>query len=131
MPQVGDAESRQRAWLEKGSPRCDHAKVSKEYYLGADTGDYVCSQCGETGVGRDWPERERDERVKGGLAVLKHGDIETTRKLIELRREQHVQRMSAALKAGDREEVKKAEGSRDACETMLADLAVLEAELVR
>lgn len=118
----------------KGNPPCDHARVSKEYYLGSATGEYVCSECGETGVGRDWPERERAEtakRIEAAVATLKRQDIESTRKLIELRRDQHVQRMNAALKAGDRDEATKAAGSRDACETMLADLLALEAELPR
>ena len=37
------AELRQ-AW---GNKRCNHPDFDKEYYLGAQTGDYVCVQCGE------------------------------------------------------------------------------------
>lgn len=29
-----------------GKP-CKHTKLEKEYFLGSDSGDYVCSQCGE------------------------------------------------------------------------------------
>ncbi len=27
---------------------CKHINAEKEYYLGAQTGDYACRQCGET-----------------------------------------------------------------------------------
>ncbi len=36
------AEIRQK-W---GSKKCDHPKFDKEYYLSAQTGDYICMQCG-------------------------------------------------------------------------------------
>jgi hypothetical protein len=29
-----------------GKSNCAHAKLFKEYYLGAQTGDYVCADCG-------------------------------------------------------------------------------------
>ncbi len=38
------------AWVRKGKPRCAHEDYDKEYYLGADTGDYACKTCGIT-----WP----------------------------------------------------------------------------
>jgi len=34
---------------EWGNKPCNHPYVLKEYYLGAHTGDYVCTQCGEVG----------------------------------------------------------------------------------
>jgi hypothetical protein len=37
-----------KAWAEKGNPPCDHATLDKEYYLGADTEDLICTTCGET-----------------------------------------------------------------------------------
>ncbi|MGI2107315.1 hypothetical protein ACRN9A_19490 [Shewanella frigidimarina] len=40
---------------------CNHPDLSKEYHLGAATGDYVCTTCGECGFGRDWVKREKDE----------------------------------------------------------------------
>lgn len=33
---------------EWGDKPCDHPGVEKEYYLGTQTGDYVCTQCGRT-----------------------------------------------------------------------------------
>lgn len=27
--------------------KCEHKNLEKEYYLGTDTGDYVCTECGE------------------------------------------------------------------------------------
>jgi len=40
-----------RAW---GDKPCDHPDLEKEYSLGADTGDYVCTTCGKSGWGRNW-----------------------------------------------------------------------------
>lgn len=42
-----------------GNKPCDHPSLDKEYDLGTTTGDYVCTQCGRSGWGRDWPEREK------------------------------------------------------------------------
>ena len=42
--QSREAEALRARWV--GKP-CDHPKTSKEYYLGAQTGDYVCTKCGE------------------------------------------------------------------------------------
>jgi len=28
--------------------KCSHPELDKEYYLGSDTGDYVCTTCGES-----------------------------------------------------------------------------------
>jgi hypothetical protein len=47
---------RERWKIENGGP-CDHPRVVKEYHLGSDTGDYVCTRCGETGYGPDWHKR--------------------------------------------------------------------------
>ncbi len=33
---------------EWGDKLCDHPHFEKEYYLGSQTGDYVCTQCGES-----------------------------------------------------------------------------------
>ena len=33
----------------KFSPEeCDHKNLKKEYYLGTQTGDWICCKCGET-----------------------------------------------------------------------------------
>jgi len=44
-----------------GSKPCDHRNLDKEYELGAATGDYVCTQCGQAGWGRDWVTTENKE----------------------------------------------------------------------
>jgi hypothetical protein len=49
------AELRQR-W---GDLPCDHPELEKEYDLGAQTGDYVCTRCGEARWGSDWVQQER------------------------------------------------------------------------
>ena len=52
--QPDDARELQKAWANKGNPPCKHPSLSKEYHLGASTGDYVCTTCGEAGFGSDW-----------------------------------------------------------------------------
>jgi hypothetical protein len=41
--QVQEAEQLREKW---GDKPCDHPKFAREYYLGANTGDYVCTTCG-------------------------------------------------------------------------------------
>ena len=36
---------------------CDHPKIVKEYHLGMQTGDYVCTTWGETRWGSDWNKK--------------------------------------------------------------------------
>ncbi|WP_199828548.1 hypothetical protein [Streptomyces sp. WM6372] len=36
-----------REWADKGSPPCEHPQIEKEYHLGSDTGDKVCTTCGQ------------------------------------------------------------------------------------
>lgn len=37
----------ERAWRERGEPHCAHGRVGRERHdLGADTGDWVCLDCG-------------------------------------------------------------------------------------
>ena len=35
-----------RKWEEDGHQPCGHGRYEREYFLGADTGDYVCLDCG-------------------------------------------------------------------------------------
>jgi len=42
--QFSDAQHLRETWGEKP---CDHPGYDKEYYLGADTMDKVCTQCGK------------------------------------------------------------------------------------
>lgn len=42
------------SWAAKGSPACEHPQLVKEYYLGAQTGDKVCTTCGEVFVEQEW-----------------------------------------------------------------------------
>ena len=48
---VGDAAALRKKW---GDKPCEHPKLMKEYYLGSQTGDYICTTCGQEGWGRDW-----------------------------------------------------------------------------
>jgi len=45
--QAEEARQRRERWQRKGNPPCDHPQLDKEYFLGANSGDYVCIQCGE------------------------------------------------------------------------------------
>lgn len=46
--QMKKAAELRKAWAEKGNPPCAHPRLDKEYDLGSDTGDVVCTTCGET-----------------------------------------------------------------------------------
>jgi hypothetical protein len=46
--QMYDAFRLQKEWEEKGNPPCEHENIEKEYYLGTQTGDKVCTKCGKT-----------------------------------------------------------------------------------
>ena len=41
--QFEKAKQKRKDW---GDKTCDHPSIEKEYYLGAQTSDYVCTQCG-------------------------------------------------------------------------------------
>lgn len=43
---TSEATKLQRDWAAKGSPPCEHPRMVRERYLGADTGDKVCTTCG-------------------------------------------------------------------------------------
>ena len=43
--QVEQAERIRRQWEAKGNLPCNHPAVESEHYLGADTGDDVCTTC--------------------------------------------------------------------------------------
>ncbi|MFZ7134136.1 MAG: hypothetical protein ACOWWR_17465 [Eubacteriales bacterium] len=60
-----DAIELRKRWLAKGNPPCDHPELEREYFLGADSGDYVCLICGESGWGSDWPKKEREKKDGG------------------------------------------------------------------
>ena len=44
--QSSKAAQLRQSWEAKGNPYCGHPYVDKEYDLGADTGDEVCTKCG-------------------------------------------------------------------------------------
>ena len=46
---------------DRGDEPCDHPNIEKEYYLGAQTGDYVCTSCGKAGWGPDWNKKPEDK----------------------------------------------------------------------
>ncbi|MDB2373632.1 hypothetical protein N9W11_03650 [Psychrosphaera haliotis] len=52
-------EEAQKLKANSGKKPCSHPDLSKEYHLGAATGDFVCTACGEAGFGRDWVKREQ------------------------------------------------------------------------
>jgi transposase-like protein len=54
--QMSDAVQIRKQWEASGSPPCGHPTVHKEYFLGAATGDYICSTCGESFSRQEWRE---------------------------------------------------------------------------
>lgn len=59
--QMDKAIELQKAWVDQGDPPCAHPNLDREYYLGAHTGDSVCTTCGKSGFGSDWPQREKSQ----------------------------------------------------------------------
>lgn len=55
--QFDKAKNLREEW---GNKPCDHPSLEKEYYLGADTSDYVCSTCGATFT------RQEKEKIEEG-----------------------------------------------------------------
>jgi len=37
-----------RAWVDRGSPKCEHRRTAREYMFGMHTGDLACLDCGAT-----------------------------------------------------------------------------------
>ncbi|MEH7374467.1 hypothetical protein [Neobacillus drentensis] len=52
-------------WKEKGNKPCSHPQIVKEYILGSQTGDYVCSTCGYEGT------KETFEKLRKQLSTDK------------------------------------------------------------
>ena len=51
--QFKQAQDLRERW---GDRPCEHLSFEKEYYLGADTSDFICTQCG-----REFTETEKEE----------------------------------------------------------------------
>jgi hypothetical protein len=60
LMQAKDANRLRQKW---GDKPCTHPKFDKEYDLGAQTGDYVCTTCGEA-FWRDDYWKLMEERAK-------------------------------------------------------------------
>ncbi|AWS44526.1 hypothetical protein DKM19_27430 [Streptosporangium sp. 'caverna'] len=58
--QMNDADAIRQRWIANGRQPCDHAERAKEYYLGTQTGDFRCTNCGATFITRDGDPVERD-----------------------------------------------------------------------
>lgn len=59
--QMDKARELRLSW---GKKHCKHPSFVKEYYLGADTGDKVCTQCGETFSPEEYKKLLADRRKK-------------------------------------------------------------------
>lgn len=46
--QMNEAQELREEWKKKGNPPCKHETLEKEYCLGAQTGDEICTKCGKT-----------------------------------------------------------------------------------
>jgi hypothetical protein len=56
MVQMDKVAQIRKAWEAAGSPPCGHPDADREYYLGSNTGDYVCLTCGEPFSRSEWRE---------------------------------------------------------------------------
>ena len=61
--QMDDAAELRRKWKAKGDPPCDHPHLDKEYYLGTQTMDYVCTRCGVSNS-KEYFEKLKAERKR-------------------------------------------------------------------
>ena len=52
---MDEAVRKRTMWEAMGNPPCDHPVTDKEYYLGSDTGDLVCTTCGHCWPGNEAP----------------------------------------------------------------------------
>lgn len=55
--QSKEAQKLRESW---GGKACEHPDLSKEYYLSAATGDFICTTCGAAGFGRNWVRKEKE-----------------------------------------------------------------------
>lgn len=55
--QLNEAQELRQRW---GDKPCDHPNFDREYVMGSSTGDYVCTQCGQS-----FTREERDEIERG------------------------------------------------------------------
>jgi len=53
----------EQAWIEHGSPYCEHERTDQEFELGSRTGDEVCLDCGEV-----WSRRGDKPAPRGNKA---------------------------------------------------------------
>lgn len=59
--QMQKAQGLRDAWARKGNPPCKHPSLDREYHLGADTGDVVCTTCGQTWWSNDPKRPDRQQ----------------------------------------------------------------------
>ncbi|GAA1246629.1 hypothetical protein GCM10009609_07670 [Pseudonocardia aurantiaca] len=52
--QMDEAKRLREEQAAKGNPPCGHPQLVKEYYLGTQTGDKVCTTCGEDFSEQEW-----------------------------------------------------------------------------
>lgn len=59
--QMKDAKKLRDKW---GNRKCDHPDFDREYDLGGSTGDYNCTQCGQSFMKCDVDKIKEDRRNK-------------------------------------------------------------------
>ncbi|MFE3471344.1 MULTISPECIES: hypothetical protein [unclassified Streptomyces] len=57
--QAAEAAKLQQQWKAKGSPPCEHPQLEREYHLSMNTGDKVCTTCGEDFSRPEWKQMGR------------------------------------------------------------------------
>ncbi|QEL70408.1 MULTISPECIES: hypothetical protein [unclassified Bacillus cereus group] len=58
--QSEEAAELRRQWKEAGDKPCSHEITEKEYYLGSNTGDRICTTCGFAAIPADFEKLRRD-----------------------------------------------------------------------
>lgn len=57
--QMDSAIALNKRWKGKS---CEHPHLEKEYHLGSQTGDYVCTTCGEAFSNRSYARQETNNK---------------------------------------------------------------------
>lgn len=57
--QTKDAVKLRERWTKKGNPLCEHRNLEREFNSEVATGNYICTTCGESGLGNEWQKKQR------------------------------------------------------------------------
>lgn len=60
--QFKDAKELRSKWQKDGNKPCSHPELEKEYYLGSQGFDYICTICGEEFTAEEAKEHRKQQQ---------------------------------------------------------------------